>query len=268
MIFRQFGGESSLRTLKSGHTAIRANQFDADGWQLPEIAELCQINDQGVATNYVSAIAYLHQRPRGTNDNTPAGDNDTASTRSRRPRQNTSTDGNGTARPHPKNLPTTSSRFKSGEQMHGAFQNHERGIYGRAIKATSPRETQRHGTLWTIKQWKRLAHYILYVRCAAFFDTLARKFLMLIPMGRPEDIQLPSRRREQREMKNKKSYVANLLEAQWVRGKALPRGNRVTPWKKAPNDCDHPPSAIQKGGNAVMYTGDARFVGNGGSAFL
>ena len=25
------------------------------------------------------------------------------------------------------------------------------------------------------------------------------------------------------------------------------------PWKKAPNDCDHPPTAIQKGGNAVMY---------------
>ena len=43
------------------------------------------------------------------------------------------------------------------------------------------------------------------------------------------------------------------FEAQWVRGKALPRGNRGTPWKKAPNDCDHPPTAIQKGGNAVMY---------------
>ena len=28
VIFRQFGGESSLRTLKSGHTAIRADQFD------------------------------------------------------------------------------------------------------------------------------------------------------------------------------------------------------------------------------------------------
>ena len=54
-------------------------------------------------------------------------------------------------------------------------------------------------------------------------------------------------------MENKKSNVANLLDAQWVRGKALPRGNRGTPWKKAPNDCDHPPTAIQKGGNAVMY---------------
>ena len=64
---------------------------------------------------------------------------------------------------------------------------------------------------------------------------------------------LALQRREQREMQNQKSNVANLLEAQWARGKALPRGNRGTPWKKAPNDCDHPPTAIQKGGNAVMY---------------
>ena len=113
------------------------------------------------------------------------------------------------------------------------------GIYERALDATCPGETQRHRTLWTIKQWKRLAHYMLYVRCAAFFDTLSREFLMLIPTGQPEDIWLALRRREKREMKHKKSNVANLLDAQWVRGKALPRGNRVTPWNKAPNtDCD------------------------------
>ena len=83
------------------------------------------------------------------------------------------------------------------------------GIYGRALNATSPGEAERHGTLWTIKQWKRLAHYTVYVRCAAFFD-----------MGRSEDIRLALRRREQREMKDKKSNIANFLEAQWVRGKA------------------------------------------------
>ena len=60
VIFRQFGGESSLRTLKSRHTAIRANQFYSICWQLPEIAELCQNNDQRVATIYMSAIARLH----------------------------------------------------------------------------------------------------------------------------------------------------------------------------------------------------------------
>ena len=58
------------------------------------------------------------------------------------------------------------------------------GIYGRAVNATSPGEAQQHGTLWTIKQLKRLAHYMVYVRCAAFFDTLSREFLMLIPLGR------------------------------------------------------------------------------------
>ena len=89
---------------------------------------------------------------------------------------------------------------------------------------------------------------MVYVRCAAFFGTLSREFLMMIPMGRSEDIWLALRRREQREMKDKKSNVPNFLEAQWVRGKALPRDNRGTPWKKAPNDCDHPPNAIQKGG--------------------
>ena len=136
------------------------------------------------------------------------------------------------------------------------------GIYGRALNATSPGETQRHGTLWTIKQWKRLAHYVLYVRCAAFFDTLSREFLMLIPTQRSQDIRLALRRREQREMKNKKSNVANLLEAQWVRGKASPSGNRGTLWKKAPNDCDHPPIAIQKGGNAAMYYERCEMCGN------
>ena len=53
-------------------------------------------------------------------------------------------------------------------------------------------------------------------------------------------------------MNNKKSNVANLLESQWVRGKAQPRSNRGTLWKKAPAECDHPPNAIQKGGNAAM----------------
>ena len=139
------------------------------------------------------------------------------------------------------------------------------GIYGRALNATSPGETQRHGTVWTIKQCKRLAHYMVYVRCAAFFDTLSREFLMLITMGRSEDqkdIRLALRRWEQRKMKNKKSNVANLLEAQWVRGKALPSGNRGTPWKKAPKNCDHPPTAIQKGDKNVMCHERCEMCGN------
>ena len=59
VIFRQFEGESSSRTLQCGHTAIRADQFDPDGWQLPEITELCQDNAEGCATNYMSVIGHV-----------------------------------------------------------------------------------------------------------------------------------------------------------------------------------------------------------------
>ena len=75
VIFRQFGGESTLRT-QSGHTAIRADQFDSDGWQRPGITELCQNNDEGCATNYISVITQVYQRPRCMDDDTPAGDHD------------------------------------------------------------------------------------------------------------------------------------------------------------------------------------------------
>ena len=141
------------------------------------------------------------------------------------------------------------------------------GIYGRAIEATSPGETQRHGTLWTIKQWKRLAHYILYVRCAAFFDTLAREFLMLIPMGRPEDIQLCITATGATRNEAPEEQCSEPLEAQWVRGKDLPSGNGRTSRKKALTDCDHPPSAIQKEATRRCTTNDVRFAGIGGSAF-
>ena len=112
MIFRQFGGESSLRTLQSGHTVIRADQCDSDGWQLPEFTELCQHNDEGRATNYMSAIAHVYQRTRGMDDDTPAGDHDPASTRSCRPRQNTTSNGDGPSKSHPTNSPTSLPRFQ------------------------------------------------------------------------------------------------------------------------------------------------------------
>ena len=76
----------------------------------------------------------------------------------RRPPQNTS----------------TNCKIPCGKQMNGIFQNHERHACGRASEATSTGGDHRHGTWWTIKQWKRLAHCTLYVRCGAFFDTLAR----------------------------------------------------------------------------------------------
>ena len=87
VIFRQFGGKSSLRTLQSEHTVIRADQFDPDGWQLPEITELCQDNDEGCATNYMSVIAHMYQRPICKDNDVSAGDHDPAPTRSCGPRQ-------------------------------------------------------------------------------------------------------------------------------------------------------------------------------------
>ena len=128
VIFRQFGGESSLRTLQSGHTVIRADQFDPDGWQLPEITELCQNNDEGRATNYMSVIPHIYERPGCMDNDTPTGDHDPASTRSCRPRQKTTSNGDGPTRSHPTNSPTSLPRFKNGKQMHGAFQNHGRDV--------------------------------------------------------------------------------------------------------------------------------------------
>ena len=167
VIFRRFGGESSLRTLQSGHTVIRADQFDPDGWQLPEITESCSDNDEGCATNYMSVIAHMYQRPTCKHNDVSAGDHDPASTRSYRQRQKTTSNDNGPARSHPTISPTSSLRFKSGKQMHGAFQNHDWDIW---TNSQCP-PVRRHGTLWTIKQWKRLAHYLRFVQCAAFFDT-------------------------------------------------------------------------------------------------
>ena len=208
VICRQFGGESSLPALQSGHTVIRADQFDPDGWQLPEITELCQDNDEGCATNYMHQQETMTQHPHAVADHG-------------RRQHRTVTDLRDLIR---QILPRHHLASRVVNKCTVLFKTMS-GINGRALNATSPEGAQRHGTLWTIKQWKRLAHCMVYVRCAAFFDTLSREFLMLIPMGRSEDIRL-ALRREQREMKDMTSNVANFLEARWVRGKALPRGNQ------------------------------------------
>ena len=77
-------------------------------------------------------------------DDTPVGDHDLASTRSCRPRQKKTSNGNGPTRSHPTISPTSSPRFKSGKQMHGAFQNHGQDIW------TSSRCDQSRGdsTAW------------------------------------------------------------------------------------------------------------------------
>ena len=120
-----------MRTLGSGHTAIRADQFEPSGWQLPEIAELSQNNDQGFLANYMSIIAHLHHRPRRTDGNAPSGDNGAATTRSRRPQQMVTSNDNETARSHRTDLLTSSSWFKLDRQMNCTLQNHERDLWTR-----------------------------------------------------------------------------------------------------------------------------------------
>ena len=156
-----------MRTLQSGHTVIRAAQFDPDGWQLPEITDMCQNINEGCATNYMSVIAHVYQRPRCMDDDTPAGDHDPAPIQSCRPRRKTTSNGDGPTRSRPTNVSSHHHGSRMVNKCKMLFKTMS-GICGRALDATSPGKAQRHGTLWTIKQWKRLAHNMLYVRCAAF----------------------------------------------------------------------------------------------------
>ena len=251
-----------MRTLQSGHTVIRADQFEPDGWHLPGVSELRQNNDEGCATNYRSVIDHLYQRPRGTDDDTPAGDHDSASTRSCRPRQKTTSNGNGPVRSHPTHLPTSSPRFMSGKQMHGAFQNHERDI------RTSSRGDLSRGdsTAWnTVYDQKvetprtllavRAMRGILRHPVSGISDVDPHRTIG----GHPACIATTGATRDEGQ---RKAMLRIFRRLNGVRGKALPRGNQGTPWKKAPNDCDHPPAAIQKGGNAVMCYELCEMCGN------
>ena len=97
-------GRPSLRTLKSGHTAIRADQFDPEGWRLPEEADSHQSNDQRIESMSMSANDHCQNRFRCTSDN------DAAVTRRRKSPPQTSTDRYETAPPHTIDDPPSSSR--------------------------------------------------------------------------------------------------------------------------------------------------------------
>ena len=266
VIFRQIGGESSLRTLQSGHTVLRADQFDSDGWQLPEITELCQDNIEGLVTNYMSAISQMHQRTGCMDDDTPAGDHDSTTTRSCRPRPKTtshrmSTDVQDLTQiiypRHHLGSRVVRQRTASNKTMSG--------IYGRALGATSPGETQRHGILWTVNQWKRLTHYMMYVQSAAFFDTLSRELLMLIPTGRSEDIRMALRRREQREMKNKESNAANFSRSSGCAAKLHREATREHRGRRRRTTAIIPRTRSRREATLQRTTNDAKCAGTGGS---
>ena len=99
-------GRPSPRTLKSGHTAIRADQFDPEGWRLPEEADSHQSNDQRIESMSLSANDHCQNRSRCTSDN------DAPVTRRRKSPPQTSTDRNETAQPHTIDDPPSSSRPK------------------------------------------------------------------------------------------------------------------------------------------------------------
>ena len=112
-----------MRTVQSGHTVICADQFDSDGWQLSETTESCQDNDEGFVTNYMSAISQMHQRTRCMDNDTQAGDYDSTSTLSCRPRPKTTLDVHGFTIFFHYNLCTSSFRFKSGKPTFCFSQN-------------------------------------------------------------------------------------------------------------------------------------------------
>ena len=197
VIFRQFGGESSSRTLQSGHTVIRADQFDPDVWQLQEprncvrttMKDAQQITCQSslTCTRDPDAWTTIHQQ----------------------------------------------------ETMSG--------IYGRALEA------QRHGTLWTIKPWKRLAHYMLYGRCAAFFDDPHGTI-----RGHPACTATTGATRDEEQEEQSCESSAGSVGAR----QSLKERQPGNPVEEGAERLRSPPTAIQKGGNAAMYYGRCEMCGN------
>ena len=133
VIFRQFGAESSLRTLQSGHTDVRADQFflmvgssqKSQNCVRTTMKDAQQITCQSslMCTRDPEAWTTIHQLETMTQQ----------SARCCRPRQKTTSNGDGPTRSHPTNSPTSLPRFESGKKTNGPFQNHERDV------RTSPR---------------------------------------------------------------------------------------------------------------------------------
>ena len=94
-----------------------------DGFQ--NIAELCQNNDQGVATKYMSVIDRLHQRPEARTTihqkRTMTPQPHAVANQCRRHQRNSKTTSD--------KLSPSSSRFKSGQHLFGTRQIHDRDLW-------------------------------------------------------------------------------------------------------------------------------------------
>ena len=261
VIFRQFGGESSPRTMQSGHTAIRADQFDPDGWQLPEITELCQDNDEGCGTNYMSVIAHVYQRPRCMDNDTSAGDHDPAPTRSCRPRQKTTSNGNGTREISSDNLfPLHHLGSRVVNKCTVLFKTTS-GIYGRALSmlpvlggstawnTVDDQTVETPRTLHGVRAMRGTLHPVSGISDVDPHGTIGRHLACIATTG--------ATRHEGQEEQCCESSAGPV--GAW---QSLTERQLGTPWKKAPNDCDHPPNAVQNGGNAVTYYERCEMCGN------
>ena len=85
--------------------------------------------------------------------------------------------------------------------MNGKFQSHERDLWT-SRQGDHPGETQRHGTLWTIKQWKTSRAFFYAVRAmCAILRHIGSKISDVDPHGttRGHPACIAVRRREQRE---------------------------------------------------------------------
>ena len=125
-------------------------------------------------------------------------------------------------------FPTSSPWFKSGKQMHGAFQNHERDFR----TSSKCHQSRRGSTAWNTVddqtvETLRTSHGVRAMRgilrhsVSGISDVDPHGTIG----GHPACIAQTGATRDEGQKRN----VANLLEAQWVRGKALPRGNRGNP---------------------------------------
>ena len=222
---------------------------------------LCQNNDEGRATNYMSVIAHVYQRPRCMDDDTPAGDHEPASTRSCRPRQKTTSNGDGPVRSYPTHLPTSSPRFKSGKQMHCAFQNHERDIW------TSSRCDQSLGdsTGWNTVDDQDSGNVSHTTCCTCDAGILGHPVSGISGVDPHGTIRGHSAciatKRATRDEEQEEQCCESSGDSMGAR-QSLTKRQPGNPVEEGAERLRHPPTAIQKGGNAVKYYERCKMRGN------
>ena len=153
-------------------------------------------------------------------------------------------------------------QFKSGQQMHGAFQNHERDIW----TSSQCDQSRRGSTAWNTVddqtvETPRTLHGVRAMR-----DILRHRVSGISDVGphgtigrHPACIATTGATRDEGP---RRAMLRIFWRLSGCAAKPFREATRGTPWKKAPNDCDHPPTATQNGGNSVMYYERCEMCGN------